>query len=134
MTDVTDVRREARSFARYLIGAEPTTDEEARYADATADRIAQHADVVVRAARAVPLLTGPLDAAAALLEPDHQLRQRLLLLTAILEASPHHADRFLPRAWSLPATVALFARLVTLIPLRLVVGVPAFVALRLVRG
>jgi hypothetical protein len=129
-----DPRAEARAFGRYLVGTEPTPAEVDRYAAAVAARIARAPDAVVRAARAVPALVGPLDAAAAFVDPEHQLRQRLLVLLAILEASPEHAERFLPRDWPFAAIAALGVRLVVLVPLRLLIGVPALLALKLLRA
>lgn len=55
-----------------------------------------------------PWSLGPLDAAAALLDPSGQLRSRVLVMAALLEATTSHADDFLPRAFALPA---LFLRL-----------------------
>jgi hypothetical protein len=46
---------------------------------------------------------GPLDAAAALLDPGGQLRSRVLVMAALLEATTAHADDFLPRTLSVPA-------------------------------
>jgi hypothetical protein len=133
---VTDpaLRSEARAFSRYLIGEPPLPPEEERYAAAVRARVARPPDAVVRVARALPLMIGPLDAAAALVDPDGQLRQRLLLAAAVLEASPAHTERFLPRSWSVVEATSLLLRLAVLVPLRLVVGLPALLALKLLRA
>jgi hypothetical protein len=103
---------EARIFARYLVGRTPAPDLVARYRDANralwsgapgpgdAERLAF--------VRRHPWSVGPLDAAAALLDPAGQLRSKVLVAAAILEATPAHADDFLPRAVSV---AALFWRL-----------------------
>lgn len=124
---------EARSFARYLIGSGPEPEEVTRYRAAVAARVALPPDGVVRLALRLPVLIGALDAAAAILEPGHQLRQRLILMTAVLEASPAHVERFLPRRWSVPEMAATIARIAVIAPLRVVTGVPLFVIARRIR-
>ena len=42
-----------------------------------------------------------LDAACGILRPRSLLRKKILLMVAILEASPHYTDHFLPEAVSL---------------------------------
>ena len=112
MPDHTVLEAEARIFGRYLVGRTPTPDIVARYCDASralwqgapgpgdAERLAF--------VRRHPWSVGPLDAAAALLDPGGQLRSKVLVTAAILEATPAHADDFLPRSVSVPA---LFWRL-----------------------
>ena len=129
MSGEDDLRREAVAFARYLISADPSPALIDRYARAVAARIAERPDRVVRAARRSPLLLGPLDAAAALIDRHHQLRQRLLLLSAILEASPDHCALYLARDYSRWETVRLALALAMLAPVRALVGVPLFVIL-----
>lgn len=124
---------EARSFARYLVGTDPRPEEVIRYREAVAARLAVPPDGVVRLALRSPVLIGPLDAAAAILDPGHQLRRRLVLMTAVLEASPAHVERFLPRQWSVTEVIVTLLRVAVAAPLRIAVGAPIFVAARLVR-
>jgi hypothetical protein len=112
MSDDSVLEAEARIFGRYLVGRTPTADVVARYCAASralwpgapgpgdAERLAF--------VRRHPWSVGPLDGAAALLDPGGQLRSKVLVAAAILETTPAHADDFLPRSLSVPA---LFWRL-----------------------
>ena len=112
MPDDAVLEAEARILGRYLVGRTPAPELVARYRDASralwqgapgpgdAERLA----FVRRHSWSV----GPLDAAAALLDPGGQLRSKVLVMAAILEATTVHADDFLPRSVSLGA---LFWRL-----------------------
>ena len=112
MSDDSVLDAEARIFARYLVGRAPTAEVVARYRAASralwpgapgpgdAERLAF--------VRRHPWSVGPLDAAAALLDPAGQLRSKVLVTAALLETTTAHADDFLPRTASLPA---LFWRL-----------------------
>lgn len=104
---------EARIFGVHLVGRPPSEDLVARYREACR-RLWPDAPGGADAARLAfvrrhPWSVGPLDAAAALLDPTCQLRSRVLVAAAILEATPTHADDFLPRAATLPG---LLSRLV----------------------
>ena len=92
---------EARIFGRYLVGREPTGVQIERYVAAsrthfTAPLPADDAAVLAWVRRH-PWSTGPLDAGAGLLRPGGSLRNRVLLMAAILETTPEFADAFLPR-------------------------------------
>ena len=111
MPDDAALAVEARTFARYLVGRVPPDESVARYVDAS------HAlfpappaseESVLAFARRHPWSVGFLDAASGLLRPGSLLRSKLLVMAAILEASPAFADDFLPR--SVPP-VALFVQL-----------------------
>ena len=99
---------EAAAFGRYLVGREPTAELRARYLEACRVLFAETPpDGALWLARRSPWTIGPLDAAAALIRPESPLRKRLLTMAAVLEASPAHADEFLPRpmgAWALAGT------------------------------
>lgn len=88
--------REASSLSRYLVGEEASPVLAARYAAAVA-RLCPAESAALRAARARPSRLPYLDAGCALLRPADPLRQRVLVMAAVLEASPDHVDRFLPR-------------------------------------
>jgi hypothetical protein len=109
-TDDEALDREARLFARYLVGTSPAPEILARY---RAARRAlwpappePHDAGRLAFLRRHPWCVGSLDAAAALLDPGGQLRGRILLTGAILEATTTHADAFLPRA--VPLTTLLW--------------------------
>ena len=94
-----DRRAEALSFGRYLAGSWPSETDLALYLQAletrpfdTTDRDRRTLDFVVRH----PRVLGIIDGGLALRRPQSVVRQRLLLMAAILEASPAHAEQFLP--------------------------------------
>lgn len=90
---------EADRIARHLIGESATDAERARYAVAV-DRAAAPLDVTSLRLWALmlrrPRLFGLIDAGLALAEPAGPIRQRLLVMLAILEASPAHTALFVP--------------------------------------
>ena len=98
---------EARIFGRYLVGDTPEPALVARYCAASralwpgppGARDAALLDFVRRR----PWSVGPLEAAAALLDPGGLLRGKVLVMSALLEATPSHADDFLPRPVPAPA-------------------------------
>jgi hypothetical protein len=111
MTDAASaLEAEARLFSRYLVGTRPAPEIVARYCDASGTlwpagpgpRDAARLAFV----RRHPWSLGPLDAAAALLDPGGQLRGRVLVASAILETTTAHADDFLPR--TVPAPMLLW--------------------------
>src|SRR5512143_1015135 len=92
---------EARRFARYLVGREATEAQVERYVAACrthfAEPLSPEDAAVLAWARHHPWSIGPLDGAAGLLRPGGTLRNRILLMAAILETTPEFADHFLPR-------------------------------------
>jgi hypothetical protein len=103
---------EARLFGRHLVGREPDAEILSRYREACA-RLWPEPPVGADAARLAwvrrhPWSLGPLEAAAALLDPAGPLRSRVLLTAALLETTPRHANDFLPDE---PGLVPLFLRL-----------------------
>lgn len=103
--------REAERFSRYLVGEAASPALCARYAlgvaklglyptgkaDAWALSLAQRRGWTI----------GPLDAACAMLHADWALRRRLILLSAVLEASPAHAEAYLAPARGTLSVLAL---------------------------
>ncbi len=83
------------------MGGEPSDALVARYAAAVRTHFPEPpsaADAAVLACvRRRAWTAGPLDAASGLLHPGNALRNRLLLMAALLEATPEFADAFLPR-------------------------------------
>lgn len=92
---------EARVFARYLVGRTPAPVHVARYVAASRtlfpDPLAAEDAAVLAWVRGHPWSLGALDAAAGLLRPGGALRNRVLLMAAVLETTPEFADHFLPR-------------------------------------
>jgi hypothetical protein len=91
---------EARLFGRYLVGREPSPAHVERYVAAChthfASPLAPEDAAVLAWIRHRPWSIGMLDAACGLLRPGGALRNRVLLMAAILETSPEFADDFLP--------------------------------------
>jgi hypothetical protein len=100
---------EARAFGRYLVGRVPPPELIARYVAASRTLFPESGDARDRAllgfVRRHPWSARYLDAATALLRPAAVLRSKVLVLGAILEASPTFADEFLPRHVGLPGLV-----------------------------
>lgn len=117
-------------FARYLVGCDPTPEVVERYERASRKLFAPHLDeaeaALVGFVRRNPWSAPCLDAAAGILRPGGALRNRLLVMAAILETSPVHANDFLPRSASLGSLVAQLAvhgiRAIAV----LVVGLPVY--------
>lgn len=103
---------EARILGLYLIGREPPVALATRYA-AAARTVGNPKPSAVdcrilKLALDWPFFLGPLDAACALLRPRSMLREKLIRLAAVLEASPDFADDFLPQS---PGVVFTLVRL-----------------------
>jgi hypothetical protein len=117
---------EARVFAHYLVGGTPEPAVVARYCAASralwpappGARDSALLDFVRRR----PWSVGPLDAAAALLDPGGLLRSKVLMMSALLEATPAHADDFLPRSVSARALLWRLASSGTVAVLQAAVG------------
>lgn len=96
--------QEAELVGRYLLnGKSPDAFSKAQYAAALqlrSDAGTTREQKQVAFAFRHPWGIGALDSALAFLQPNHLLRRKLLLMTAILETRPQHADLFLPKARS----------------------------------
>lgn len=95
---------EAQVFARYLVGRMPPPDLVERYRDASRAISSAAAppgeEALVAFVRRHPWAVGPLDAVTSVLHPSGHLRSKILIMAAVLEASPTFADDFLPRSVS----------------------------------
>src|SRR5262245_14315091 len=95
------LRREGAALARYILGRDAPEQAVARYGEGCRHLFAGH--VGPADAAMLPLVLSQrwslpcLDAAAGLLLPRSLLRQKLILMLAILETMPELADDFLPR-------------------------------------
>jgi hypothetical protein len=124
---------EATVFARYLIGCNLPSHLVKRYIDACRMALppAEGDDEnIVRLAIEHPLLLPSLDAVTALRRPKSRLRQKLLLMSAILEASPDFTDRFLPERSSLVRLALLTVSCGLKSACKVAVGMFALVVLR----
>ena len=92
---------EARVFGRYLVGRFPSAELVERYCAANAAIFTEAAGpedlALVGFVRRHPWSVSLLDASSGLLWPGNLLRNKILLMAAILETSPEFADEFLPR-------------------------------------
>jgi len=115
---------EGRVFSRYLIGREASAGLLRRYAEACRELTPDEGQGgVVEFASRRPWSLPFLDAAESLLNRNGPLRSRLLLMLALLEATPEHADRFLPRPDSFPALVLRSATDVVVSAVKIAIGV-----------
>lgn len=94
--------REAEIFGRYLLsGNHPDSKTIELYQKAAAirkyDTASLHEQKILAYALRRPRLIGLLDSALALSNPESLLRQKLLLMSAILETRPQYAALFLPK-------------------------------------
>ncbi len=109
MPDDAQLEAEARAFARYLVGREPPAELVARYRDASHALFYEPVDpretAVVDYARRHPWSLPFLEAASALLRPGSLLRNKVLMMSAVLETSPAFAEEFLPRNTSVGGLV-----------------------------
>lgn len=99
-TPTGPLAEEALRLSRYLIGREPSPELMERYTQAHRRLLSEPPSPRDRAwlafSRRHPWALGPLDAAAGLAAPRSLLRRKIYLMTAVLEASPDHRDKFLP--------------------------------------
>lgn len=92
---------EARLFGRCLVGRVPSQALIDRYCAANRELVSDSAvardAALLRFVRRHPWSLSLLDAACALLRPEGALRTKMLIMTAVLEASTECAEDFLPR-------------------------------------
>jgi len=97
MSEALDL--EAHAFGRYLVGRTPPAELVARYRAANETLFTQPLSAedaaIVAFARRHRWSVGPLDAATGLFRPASALRNKILVMAAILEATPAFADEFL---------------------------------------
>jgi len=108
---------EARVFSRYLVGRLARETLRARYAEAVRTLLPAPAstrdEAIVAFARRHPWSVSLPDAACGLARPRARLREKILVMAAVLEASPDFADEFLPRTASRGILLARLAGLGT---------------------
>jgi len=98
-TQDAELATECQVLARYLIGQEPPQELVDRYIAANRILIKEEGsgplESELRFVRRNPSTLPFIDAAAGLLKPESLLRKKLLVMTAILEATPIYAGFFL---------------------------------------
>jgi nucleoside-diphosphate-sugar epimerase len=91
---------EADFMTRYILGVHCSQDLKLRYAQAI-NQLKIELDLeerrLWRVVSRFPFLLRIIDGGLALLKPHGGIRRKLYTMLAILEASPEHADRFLPK-------------------------------------
>jgi nucleoside-diphosphate-sugar epimerase len=97
------VLREAEFMTRYLLGVCCSHELKVRYAEAI-ERLKIELDLeerrLWRIINRYPFLLRIIDGGLALLKPYGGIRRKIYTMLAILEASPEHADLFLPKAYT----------------------------------
>jgi len=118
--------RECDALARHLVGRPCPADVADRYTRAVDEldlRLAPVEDALWRASCAFRPLLACLDAGVALWHRDGAIRRRLLVMFALLEASPANADRFLFAPRGAIVHAGSLVRFL-LAPLAMLVGTP----------
>lgn len=99
------LKKEAKCFARYLVGQEPSRQIVTRYTEALAynpPSISATDLHLLEFIRKHPWSLGCIEAGLAIRHPHSEIRRRLYIMLAILESSPDHTTAFLPQersAW-----------------------------------
>jgi hypothetical protein len=110
--DAARLEGEARLLSRYLVGAVPAEGLVARYVEACHTLFPAQGsprdEALLAFVRRHPWSVSLLDAACGLLWRGARLREKVLVMAAVLEASPDFAEEFLPRT---AGPLALFVQL-----------------------
>ena len=118
--------RECDALARYLVGRPCPADVAERYTRAVDEldlTLSPLESAIWNAACAFRPILACLDAGVALWNKNGVIRRRLLVMFALLEASPANTDRFLFSRRSVVAHVGTLVRLL-LAPLAMLFGTP----------
>ena len=103
-----ELRTECRMITRYLVGQEPPPEILERYVRANHILLVESSKSdkhLIRYVHKHPWSLPYLDAACALLRRDCLLRNKILILLALLETSPSFVQYFLPERSSVPSTL-----------------------------
>ncbi|HVI69158.1 MAG TPA: hypothetical protein VM581_01750 [Magnetospirillaceae bacterium] len=112
------LRQEAAVLCKYVVGAQPTARTQQLYTAVIGrekEMLSKEDALVMQYALKYPGRIIYLDSALALVRPSAALRQRLYAMFAITEATPEHAQRYLP-----VSTPPLYVVVIGLISLRAV--------------
>jgi hypothetical protein len=93
-----NIDKEAAIFSKYLINALPTQADIKLYKDAVASSpsISKSDQKLLAYIHKHPWSLRFIDAALPFYRPHSEVRRRIYLILAILEASPDHSDAFIP--------------------------------------
>jgi NADH dehydrogenase len=128
-----ELKAESIIMGRYLIGDDPPEDLIERYLRANKilfDKSRGEVPGELKILHSHPSLLPFMDAAAGVISRDSLIRKKLLLMTAILETSPLHADYFLHKADSLPVFVKNIVLNGVKAVIKLIIGVPLLLLVR----
>lgn len=129
-----ELAREARVLTRYLLSRDCPPALVQRYIDASRARprpaMTPADNAIVQAAMRNALLLPFLDAASGITKGGTALRDKLLLMAAVLEASPDFADEFLPRSASRTFAVLTLAWCTIKSAAKVAIGVPLSLIVR----
>lgn len=96
MTDTAKL--EAQAFARYLVKKPPTAGVIKLYERGARRNKPEKSDAKLLAfVRSNPRMTGLIDAGLVFYRPHSEVRRRIYVMLAVLEASPEYHDDFLPK-------------------------------------
>lgn len=128
------LRNQALLFSKYLLDVKPTEQLIDRYIEANArlftDPPSPREARLFRTLERAPWLLSILDAPAAYFEPDGLLRRKLLLMAAILEATPEHAEKFLAATRSPMVVLARCAWALAIGSFKFALGLPVYFLVR----
>jgi nucleoside-diphosphate-sugar epimerase len=130
LTPDRELTQESAMIARYLLGVEPPRELHDRYATAARKVLGDQTDPELIFVRRHPRTLPLVDAAAAWLRPQSAVRQRVFLMTAILEATPLYADFFLRPQPSGVRLVAELAWQSFRAGVKITCGIPVFLVAR----
>lgn len=120
--------REALVFGSYLISQKLSPNTIQIYQKACSQLKLTQSNRVVDLCVRFPRLIGFLEAAIAILAPNHLLRKKLIVLSAIIETTPDHHQLYLPKNYSVFFVVRL-CRLGLKIVFQASIGIPLFLVL-----
>ena len=122
-----DLAREGLFYSRYLLGRACDAAHADRYAEGCVRLgLIGKDDPLVVYTKKFPWSLGPLESTAGFLQPEGVLRSKLLLLTAVLEASPVYTDHFLEKHHRLPALAFRIVALGVRSVIKPLVGLPLY--------
>jgi hypothetical protein len=132
--DQKSLRIEANVLSWYLIGAQPTTEIIERYVAANTKLLGNEPSRADQKLLAVairhPAFLGPLDVAIAFRQLPCLLKNKLLVMAALLEASPQYVDKFFPASESRWRLAVSLLGIAMRTGLRLLIGVPLLMCIR----
>lgn len=121
---------ESRMLAKYLLCVDPPRELQERYGEACRRLIGTCPGPEALFARRHPWALSCLDGATGLLRPQSDLRRRVFVMAAVLEATPHYADFYLRAS---PHPVRLIGEMAVQglrYGICLIVGIPLYLWIR----